>query len=319
MASVFPESRALRWVSRALKTGMFATEVMRVVNKTPLIRLIRWAVDVANFRVRRRRIVPELRPGNPREEAMLGTFRQNGWVAVPDDVGMDLRRSIQDECLVLHRKYHEMKSRDPQRYKDIWNYISDAGFGRERPDPTNVFVQYALSRPILNVVAGYLGETPWLRYIILTESVYQEGDIKYSQKWHYDFDDVRMAKLFIYLSDVNSSEDGPFRLISRSESERVRNSFVRRHLNDGELFAYADSAKVVDMTGPALTSFIADPGRVYHCGSRLAPGRTRLLYTALYTAYPSIYPNGREMFTVGADAPEYVRRVLTPISALQRG
>jgi hypothetical protein len=316
MANPVFESRVLRWLSRTLRTGALATEIMRVVNKTPLIGLVRRLVDVVSFRKRSRRAVPELRPGNQREEAMLNALRRNGWVSVPDDVGMDLRRSIQGECLALRRKYHEMKSRDPQRYKDIWNYISDAGFGRERPDQSNIFVQYALSKPILNVVAAYLGETPWLRYIILTESVYQKGNLKYSQKWHYDYDDARMAKLFIYLSDVQSSDDGPFRLIPRQESERVRNSFVKRHLDDEEVFAHANPANVVDMMGPALTSFIADPGKVYHCGSRLAPGHTRLLYTALYTAYPSIYPNGREMFTADPDLPGYLRHVLTPTSTL---
>ncbi len=318
MSGVQAKPRAWQWLTRTWRTGAVATELMRVINKTPLIKVARQVVDLASFRRRQRRTVPGLQPGNAIEQRMLESLRRDGWTSVPDDVEPDLRRRIQGECLALRQKYHEMKSREPERYKDIWNYVSDAGFGRERPDATNVFVRYALSRPILNVVAGYLGETPWLRYIILTESVYQEGDIKYSQKWHYDFDDVRMAKLFIYLSDVHSPDDGPFRLVPRAESERVRNSFVKRHLNDGELFAWVDPRQVVDITGPALTSFIGDPGKIYHCGSRLAPGRTRLLYTALYTAYPSVYPNGRDMFTVTPETPVHLRHVLAPNTALQQ-
>lgn len=318
MASAYSESRTLRWVSRTLRTGAFSTEVMRVINKTPLIKAARWVVDVVNFRARRRRAVPELRPANAQEQGMVESLRQNGYAMVPADLELDLRRQIRDEALHLKQKYEEMKRRQPERYKDIWNYVSDAGLGQEKPDSSNVFVRYALSKPILNVVAGYLGETPWLRYIILTESVHQEGPPKYSQKWHYDFDDVRMAKLFIYLSDVRSSEDGPFRLISRPESERVRNSFVKKHLDDEQLFAYVDPGKVTDMIAPALTSFIGDPGSMYHCGSRVVPGHTRLLYTALYTAYPSIYPNGREMFSTTAETPEYLKHVLTPIAALRQ-
>ncbi len=318
MSTAQAKPRAWQWLARTWKTGAVATELMRVINKTPLIGIVRRIVDMASFRRRRQRVVPELQPANPVEQRMLDSLRQNGWTSVPDNLEPDLRRRIQGECLSLREKYHEMKSREPQRYKDIWNYVSDAGFGRERPDAANVFVQYALSRPILNVVAGYLGETPWLRYIILTESVYQQGDIKYSQKWHCDFDDVRMAKLFIYLSDVNSPDDGPFRLVSRAGSERVHNSFVKKHLNDDELFAHVNPRDVVDITGPALTSFIGDPGKIYHCGSRLAPGRTRLLYTALYTAYPSIYPNGRDMFSVAAETPAHLRHVLAPNATLQQ-
>lgn len=318
MTRAFAESRALRWLSRTFRTGAVLTELMRVINKTPLIGIVRWVVDAASFRYRRRRAVPELKPANVTEQHMLDSLRRDGWTSVPDDLEPGIRKRIRDECLTLREKYHEMRSREPGRYKDIWNYVSDAGFGRERPDATNVFVQYALSRPILNVVAGYLGETPWLRYVILTESVYQEGDIKYSQKWHHDFDDARMAKLFIYLSDVHSPDDGPFRLLPLAESGRVRNSFVKRHLNDDELFAWVDPRRVIDITGPALTSFIGDPGKIYHCGSRLAPGRTRLLYTALYTAYPSIYPNGRDMFTVTPETPADLRHVLAPNTALQQ-
>lgn len=318
MASVYSESRALRWMSRTLKTGAFATEVMRVINKTSLIRAARWVVDVANFRARRRRAVPELRPANAQEQGMVESLRQNGYAMIPADFELDLRRQIRDETFDLKQKYEEMKRRQPERYKDIWNYVSDAGFSQEKPDPSNVFVRYALSRPILNVIAGYLGETPWLRYIILTESVHQGGPIKYSQKWHYDFDDVRMAKLFIYLSDVKSSEDGPFRLVSPGESRRVRNSFVKKHLDDEQLFAYVDPGKVTDMIAPALTSFIGDPGSMYHCGSRVAPGHSRLLYTALYTAYPSVYPNGKELFSVTPETPVYLRHVLTPMTALQK-
>ncbi len=319
MSSVIAESRALRWLSRTVKTGAVATEVMRVVNKTPLIRVARWIVDAVNFRIRRRRVARDLRPANAQERQMVESLRQNGYAMVPADLELDLRRQIRDEALNLKKKYEEMKRRQPERYKDIWNYISDAGFSKEKPDSSNVFVRYALSRPILNVVADYLGEIPWLRYIILTESIHQEGSLKYSQKWHYDFDDVRMAKLFIYLSDVKSPEDGPFRLIPRQESQRVRNSFVKKHLDDKQLFAYVEPDKVMDLIAPTLTSFIGDPGSMYHCGSRVAPGHSRLLYTALYTAYPSIYPNGKELFSVTPETPVHLRHVLTPMTTLRKG
>lgn len=180
MSSVIAESRALRWLSRTVKTGAVATEVMRVVNKTPLIRVARWIVDAVNFRIRRRRVAPDLRPANAQERQMVESLRQNGYAMVPADLELDLRRQIRDEALNLKKKYEEMKRRQPERYKDIWNYISDAGFSKEKPDSSNVFVRYALSRPILNVVADYLGEIPWLRYIILTESIHQEGSLKYS-------------------------------------------------------------------------------------------------------------------------------------------
>lgn len=315
MSGVFIESRVWRWFVRTWKTRALTTELMRVANKTPLIKASRWLMDALYFLQRRRRTGAPSTLNGADARNMLGQLRHQGWAHVPDSISPNIRRSIREECLALRQKYHDMKTREPGRYKDIWNYISDIGFGRECPGSDNVFVQYATSKPILDVVAGYLGEIPWLRYIILTESVYQEGGLKFSQKWHLDFDDARMVKLFIYLTDVSTAADGPFQLISAELSARVRNSFVRRHIDDAQLFARIEPDAPVNMMGPALTSFLADTGRVYHCGSRLAPGHSRLLYTALYTAYPSIYPGGREMFSVAPETPEYLQQVLTPISA----
>lgn len=315
MKKVIINSRALRWLSRIFKTGKFPTELMRVVNKTPLSGLVRRVVDLLHTRQRRRRESLVLAPATDVEWRMANQLRDDGWTRVANDIGVEVRREIQVECQALREKYHDLKSRDPARYKDIWNYISDVEVGRGYPGPENPLVQYAISRPILNVVAAYLGETPWLRYIILTESVYQPGPPRYSQKWHLDFDDTRMAKLFIYLTDVLSPDEGPFRLVPGKDSVRVRNTFVRRHLDDRELYAAVGDDAPVDIAGAALTSFLADTGRVYHCGSRLAPGHSRLLYTALYTAYPSIYPGARDMFSVTPESPEYIRQVLTPMSA----
>lgn len=315
MSAVFGESRVWRWFARTWKTGALSTELMRVVNKTPLIKASRWLVDALYFFQRRRRTQAPIVVNEASERNMLDQLRRQGWTRVPDGVSPDIRRHIRDECLAMRQKYHDTKTREPGRYKDIWNYISDIGFGRERPGPDNVFVQYAISKPILDVVAGYLGETPWLRYIILTESVYQEGDLRFSQKWHLDFDDARMVKLFVYLTDVPTAADGPFQLISAEFSAGVRNSFVRQHIDDAQLFPQVGSNALVNMMGQGLTSFLADTGRVYHCGSRLAPGHSRLLYTALYTAYPSIYPGAREMFSVTPETPKYIQQVLTPVSA----
>jgi hypothetical protein len=220
--------------------------------------------------------------------------------------------------MALQREYHDLNLREKDRHKTIWNYLSDIRYAGRKPDENDPLVQYALLRPILNVVGSYLGEIPWLRYIILTESIYQPGDITYSQKWHLDFDDARMLKLFVYLSDVRFPEDGPFRMIGREATSSIRNSFFRRHLTDEEVFSHVSGKDVVDMFGPSLSSFIVDTSRVYHCGSRMMQGHSRLLYTALFTGFPSIYPQATDAFSVGPGSPELVQQVLVPLSRARR-
>lgn len=291
---------------------------MLLVNKSPLATVARRVVDIFNHGARKSRVLVKPAIETAEEQEILSHLKQHGWSKVPDSIGLDLRRRISDECLILQRQYQEKKSREKDRHKTIWNYLSDIRYAGNKPDENDPLVKYALMRPILNVVASYLGEVPWLRYIILTESVYQPGGVSYSQKWHLDFDDARMLKLFVYLSDVHAPEDGPFRMIGREATSRIRNSFFRRHLSDEEVFSRVSEKDVVDMFGPGLSSFVVDTSRVYHCGSRMMQGHSRLLYTALFTGFPSIYPEAVDAFMAGPDSSPLVRRVLAPLSCAQR-
>lgn len=291
---------------------------MLLVNKSPMARTARRVVDLFHRGARKSRILAHPIVETHEEREIVQHLNQNGWAKIPDAVGLALRQRIWGECMTLQREYHDMNLREKDRYKTIWNYLSDIRYADKKPDENDPLVQYALLRPILNVVGSYLGEIPWLRYIILTESVYQPGNITYSQKWHLDFDDVRMLKLFVYLSDVRTPEDGPFRMIGRGVTARVRNSFFRRHLSDEEVFSHVAANDVIDMLGSCLSSFIVDTSRVYHCGSRMSQGHSRLLYTALFTAFPSIYPRATDAFAISPGSESLVRQVLAPTSIGQR-
>ena len=285
---------------------------MLLINKSPLVGVVRGIVDIIRSSRRRQRAIARPAVETPREHELLQHLQQRGWVRLPDNIGMDLRQKISDECLALQHEYHDVNLREKERAKTIWNYLSDIRYAGKKPGENDPLVQYALLQPILNVAGSYLGETPWLRYIILTESVYQPGGISHSQKWHLDFDDARMLKLFVYLSDVRTQADGPFTMMGRAASQRVRNSFFRRHLADEEVFDHVTHDDVVEMYGPRLSSFLVDTSRVYHCGSRMAEGHSRLLYTALFTAFPSIYPYAIDSFVVGASTHNLIRQVLAP-------
>ena len=64
-----------------------------------------------------------------------------------------------------------------------------------------------------------------------------------------------------------------------------------QHLTDDVVFARIKRESTVQMIAPKLTSFMVDTGACYHMGSRVTKGNTRLMFTALYTSYPFIYPN----------------------------
>ncbi len=310
--------RIRKWLRRVSQTGALGKELMLLANKSPLAHMARYMVDLSRHGVRKERMLARPVVESLQEQAILRDLNQHGWAAVPDSIGLNWRQRIADECMTLQQEYQEANRREQTRHKTIWNYLSDIRYAGKKPDETDPLVQYALSPPILNVATSYLGEIPWLRYVILTESIYQPGEATYSQKWHLDFDDARMLKLFVYLSDVRSPEDGPFRLINRDASAHVRNSFFRRHLSDEEVFSDVSHKDVVDMFGQRLSSFIVDTSRVYHCGSRMMQGHSRLLYTALYTGFPSIYPHAADAFSVTPAAAKLMRQILTPLSCRQK-
>ena len=63
-------------------------------------------------------------------------------------------------------------------------------------------------------------EEPQLSDVLLTLSQPTENKpLSYSQLWHLDHDDKRVCKLFIYLTDVRDTKDGPLTFIPAPSSK----------------------------------------------------------------------------------------------------
>ena len=125
--------------------------------------------------------------------------------------------------------------------------------------------------------------------------------MSYSQLWHLDHDDKRVCKLFIYLTDVRDTADGPLTFIPAPKSRPFRNT-LKSHMSDDKVFSIRWTGTAVkEMVAPRLSSFIVNTARCLHMGSRILSDRTRLLYTATYfnrrglsgTARP--FPRGRRL------------------------
>ena len=75
------------------------------------------------------------------------------------------------------------------------------------------------ARKILNVEPNLIDVTSW--YTLPYKN--QIDLTKYgAQIWHRDVDKLRDIKIFIYLSDVNDSDDGPFEILVNSHKSTVR-------------------------------------------------------------------------------------------------
>ena len=65
-----------------------------------------------------------------------------------------------------------------------------------------------------------------------------------------------------------------------------------------------------EMYGSRMSAFIVETSRCLHMGSRLAPGHTRLLYTATFTTAPRLYPAPPAGFSLSGVESELALQVL---------
>lgn len=286
-------------------------ELVRIINKTFFSKYIRKLVDILNKKEINKRII-SIKENDFEIINISRMLQKYKWVEIPSEW---IKHEIfeLDKQLNIEIKMEKTPELAKNKKEEIWEYLFDSNQYEGKINETNPLVKIALNKKLNYVVSEYLGQIPWLRYTLITKSVYSSKDYDYSQKWHLDFDDEKMLKLFVYMSDVESIEYGPFQFINLETSLKVKNNIIRKHLRDSEMNQTEINDGKVIMLGKKTKAFLVDTHRLYHCGSRLSEGRSRILYTALFTAYPSIYPGVRNGFTVSENGNDYQKSILTPI------
>ncbi len=103
---------------------------------------------------------------------------------------------------------------DPKKthFKNLWNSRFFA------LDPKDEYVQFALSPEVLTVANGYM--EMWTRLLLCNAyqtNLKEPGEARVqTQNWHRDAHDRQLAVAFLYLTDVETDEDGPFWYIKGS-------------------------------------------------------------------------------------------------------
>jgi hypothetical protein len=130
---------------------------------------------------------------------------------------------------------------------------------------------FVLSPAVLSTVARYFGRMPILSEIALLWTPVNATRIK-SQEYHFDTEDYRQLKLFIYISEV-SAETGPITLIGARRSAEVGRvtGYVggrHRRLKDAAIVSAGADKDAVRIVGPAGGGVFMDTSRCLHFGSR---------------------------------------------------
>jgi len=239
------------------------------------------------------------------------TLCTDGFVRLDDVVDPDLLAALKMAGEAkMHRVEDASAHATSSNHKRFWTRLLDEDMVDGRMPTDSAFVQFAIQPAVLDIVSHALGEIPRLDYVLLTLSRHDSAPLQSSQLWHRDHDDIRVIKLFAYLTDVVDFEHGPFTFLPGKVSDRFGFS-IRSHRSDSEIFGRgAQRSDVQALCAPRLSVFMVETSRCLHMGSRMGVDRQRLLYTATFTTLPSIFPAATPKFLVRGALPECARRVL---------
>lgn len=164
----------------------------------------------------------------------------------------------------------------------------------------SIYVRFALQPGIQKIVSAYFGHVPYLADVQVLKSHGTDRDTwEESQLWHRDYGDSKTIKLWVYLTDVEKQESGPFTYLPVAPSARVPNTFIPGRVSDEAMAATGLADQAIAVYGPRLKCFYIDTALCYHLGSRLKQGQVRVAYIATYLSHASLYPFDNRITTHG--------------------
>jgi hypothetical protein len=167
------------------------------------------------------------------------------------------------------------------------------------------FADFMLQDEILLPVVEYFRTVPFLARVALPHSIHvpELAEPAFHQRFHADNDDFRQVKLFVNVADV-TPEEGPLCFLPADVSARVLRGLrrekkrvgLRSTFSDAEVFRHCDPSDLVRLVGPAGTAAFVDLSRCLHFGSRVAPGRERVILAAAFLRYHRLHVNRATQF-----------------------
>lgn len=280
------------------------------VNRTDLGWITKAVMSSLDSERASRRALLATLPTDPRWSQASEQLDEQGYADVTNLVSRQLAEAVAAVSDDKAARAEELVAKQKLGHKGFWVSLLDEDLVGGAFPVEHAFVRYAMQPAILRIIGDFMGDLPRLSDVLLTLSRPSEDQpLSFSQLWHLDHDDKRVCKLFIYLTDVDSRDDGPFTFIPAPASRPFRNS-LKSHLSDDQVFKKTGADAVKEMIAPRLSSFLVNTARCLHMGSRIKSGHRRLLYTATYIQPPRIYPEPPPRFRSGKPLDELSRAVL---------
>jgi hypothetical protein len=296
--------------AKKLKINQFR-RLLWHVNRTDLGWVTKATLTSLQLGARARRIeMLNSLPLAPEWSAASRQLGEQGYVDVSSIVDRSLAEAVLNVSQDKVSRLDELVGKQVSDHKSFWVSLLDEDLVNGAFATDHPFVRYALQPAALRIIGDFMHDLPQLSDVVLTLSRPTENKpLTYSQLWHLDHDDKRVCKLFIYLTDVRDTADGPLTFIPAPSSKRFRNT-IKSHMADDKVFARVDRSAVKEIIAPKLSSFIVNTARCLHMGSRIQSDRTRLLYTATFIQPPRMYPEPPARFRTAGPLSDIERAVM---------
>ena len=243
-------------------------------------------------RASRRRFAQEAPPLDETQSRIVEALRRDGYFVLPfaelfpepadwGRVEADAQAFVAETEAGLAREAAGEDSGLRRTSKDfvVRKYAYDATL--ELDDP---WLDLALRPRLLDLANSYLGLLSKLEYVDLwyTKPADAEAERQASQRWHRDYNDRHLLKVFVYLTDVDE-ESGPFEYVPRSAAGgELGDLWPWRPL--GKNYPPQDEL-AAKLAGRPVQTFTAPKGTVIFCNTSgfhrggFATGKPRVLAT----------------------------------------
>lgn len=159
-------------------------------------------------------------------------------------------------------------------------------------DPNNVYVRFALQKPILQIANAYFGMFTRLRDYNVWHTFVTNGHGRESQLWHCGREDFSVLKVFVYLSDVDDGAGPLTYALGTHQKQGLRRApegFLekdgKKRSSDQQMAEVVEPSRWVRCVGPKSTIVFVDTTG-YHKGG-LAREQDRLLYFCTFVSQAS--------------------------------
>lgn len=283
------------------------------LNRTPVAHVIKGIRRAAASKsVGKRRRLAATIASTPAEAAMAEQLNREGYAIVTEAMDPLVLQSLEVATADLQQRARSRAVKQASNHKDFWTRLLDQEMQDGKLPTDNAFAAFALQPAVLSILSRAYGELPHLDYVLLTLSRDTGKELSFSQLWHRDHDDTRVIKLFVYLTEVASLDDGPLTFIPGPASDRFGFS-LHSQTPDAVVSSRVSPDEVQSLIRPKLSVFMVETSRCLHMGSRLSAGHERLLYTATFISVPRLFPEPAPRFSLTGRESEVVRCVLSPV------